>query len=229
VLSPQAELETMQLMQEKLGDEVLLRIDPNGRWKLNTAVRIGKSLKGLRLEYYEDPVVGQEAMAEVRRATGLPMSTNMCVTRFEHIPDALRLVPCDVVLADHHYWGGMIGCLALGPIADAAPWRLSQHSNNHAGITMAAMIHLAATLPQLTLASDTHYPWLVEDADVIAGAKLPIRDGRMPLPAAPGLGVELDRDKLARAAETYRKCGMRRRDDAATMRLIEPRWQPELL
>jgi len=229
VLSPDAELETMRLMHERLGGEALLRIDPNGRWKPDTAVRIGKALKDLSLEYYEDPVVGQPAMAEVRRTTGLPMSTNMCVTRFDHIAEALRLQPVDVVLIDHHYWGGMAGCLALGPVADAASWRLSQHSNNHAGITMAAMIHLAAVVPQLTLASDTHYPWLVDDADLISGAKLPIREGRMRVPTGPGLGVDLDRDKLARAAEAYRKCGMRRRDDAGTMRLVEPTWKPELL
>jgi glucarate dehydratase len=228
VLAPDTELATMQLMRERLGSETLLRIDPNGRWKVETAVRIGKPLADLSLEYYEDPVAGQPAMAEVRRATGLPMSTNMCITRFDHIPDALRLQPVDVVLADHHYWGGMAGCLALGPIADAAGWRLSQHSNNHAGITMAAMIHLAAAMPLLTLASDTHYPWLPEGSDLIVGANLPIRDGRMPIPSGPGLGVELDRDKLARAAETYRKCGMRKRDDASTMRLIEPGWKGEL-
>ena len=165
------------------------------------------------MDYYEDPVQGQEEMAEVRRATGLKMSTNMCVTSFDHIPKALRLHPIDVLLCDHHYFGGFAGCQALGPICQAAGWSMSQHSNNHAGVTMAAMIHLAASIPQLTLASDTHYPWLVEGADIIEGPKLPIRDGRMQVPAGPGLGVTLDRDKLARAAEVYRKCGMRKRDD----------------
>ena len=105
---------------------------------------------------------GQEAMAEVRKATGLRMSTNMCVTRFEHVPDAIRLKPIDVVLADHHYWGGMVGCQELGRLCETLGWGVSQHSNNHAGITMAAMIHLGAVVPQLTYASDTHYPWLVE-------------------------------------------------------------------
>jgi glucarate dehydratase len=122
----------------------------------------------------------------------------------------------------------MAGCLALGPVADAVGWKLSQHSNSHAGITMAAMIHLAACLPQLTLASDTHYPWLPDDADII-GAKLPIRDGRMSIPCGPGLGIELDRDRLAAAHETYQRCGMRERDDASTMRLVEPGWKRELL
>ena len=93
---------------------------------------------------------------------------------------------------------------------------------------MAAMIHLAASVPELTIASDTHYPWLVDAAEIIAGGKLPIRDGKMAIPAGPGLGVELDRDKLARAAETYNKCGMRDRDDAATMRMVEPGWERTL-
>ena len=170
------------------------------------------------MEYYEDPVQGQAAMAEVRRATGLKMSTNMCVTSFAHIPEALKLKPIDVLLCDHHYFGGFAGCLALGPICKAAGWTMSQHSNNHAGVTMAAMIHLAASIPELTMASDTHYPWLVEGTDIIEGPKLTIQGGKMAVPAGPGLGVTLDHDKLARAHETYVKCGMHGRDDRSLMR-----------
>jgi glucarate dehydratase len=223
-LSPELELETLRAMHAQFVDRCPLRIDPNGRWKTETSIRIGKAMKGLPMEYYEDPCTGQAAMAEVRRETGLPMSTNMCVTRFEHIPEALQLKPVDVVLADHHYWGGFAGCMELGRIADVAGWKLSQHSNNHAGIAMAAMIHLAATIPQLTLASDTHYPWLPENSDIIQGPKLPIKDGKMQIPAGPGLGVALDPDKLARAAEVHKKCGMTGRDDATTIRMLEPDW-----
>ncbi len=228
VLPPDVELDSMHALRERLGNKALLRIDPNARWTPETAVRIGKQLADVSLEYYEDPVAGQEAMAEVRMLTGLPTSTNMCVTRYQHIPDALRLHPVDVVLCDHHYWGGMTGCLALGPISEPAGWKLSQHSNSHAGITMAAMIHLAASLPQLTYASDTHYPWLVDKAEIIAGGKLPIRGGKMQIPKAPGLGVELDRDQLARAHEIYRRSGMKQRDDAGTMQRVEPGWKREL-
>ncbi len=224
VLPPDVELDAMKAMADRLGKDCLLRIDPNGRWKTDTAIRIGKGLVPLPMEYYEDPVKGQTAMAEVRRATGLKMSTNMCVTRFADLAEAFRVKPIDVLLADIHYFGGFAGCLALGPVCDAAGWTMSQHSNNHAGITMAAMIHLAATIPQLTMASDTHYPWLPDDADIIDGPKLPIVGGRMAVPKGPGLGVSLDRDKLARANEVHRKCGMKGRDDAALMRKLEPGW-----
>jgi glucarate dehydratase len=231
VLAPDAELESLRAMAAKLGPEAMLRVDPNARWTLPTSLRVGRALKasGLNLEYYEDPVRGQPAMAEVRRETGLRMSTNMCVTRFEHLADALRLKPIDVLLADHHYFGGFAGCLALGPVCDAAGWVMSQHSNSHAGLTMAAMTHLAASLPQLTAASDTHYPWLPDDADILDGPKLSIRDGRIAVPTGPGLGVGLDRDKLARANEVYRKSGMRRRDDGPLMRRLEPGWTGGLL
>jgi glucarate dehydratase len=224
VLPPDVELQAMRAMSAKLGPDCPLRIDPNGRWTTPTALRIGRSLRELNLEYYEDPVNGQAAMAEVRRETGLPMSTNMCVTRVRDIPEALRLKPIDVLLVDHHYFGGFAGCQALGPISEAASWKLSQHSNSHAGITMAAMIHLAACIPQLTLASDTHYPWLPDAFDIIEGPKLAIRGGKMAIPPGVGLGVSLDRDKLARAHEVYKKSGMRQRDDAALMKRMDPGW-----
>jgi glucarate dehydratase len=229
VLDPEVEFQTMKELAARLGPNALLRIDPNGRWRQETALRIGKKLAGIPLEYYEDPVNGQKAMAEVRKGTGLKMSTNMCVTRFEHIPEALALKPIDVLLCDHHYFGGFAGCQALGPISRAAGWALSQHSNNHSGVTMAAMIHLGASIPELTLASDTHYPWLVETTDIIEGPKLAIKDGRMAVPPGPGLGVTLDQDKLARGAETYIKCGMHGRNDATLMKRLEPGWTGGLL
>lgn len=225
ILPPDTELETMQALNDRFQGKCPLRIDPNGLWKPETAVRIGKKLRELRLEYYEDPVVGQAAMAVVRQETGLPMSTNMCVTRFEHIPEAVKIHPIDVVLGDHHSWGGLVACQELGRICQTFGWGLSQHSNNHAGITMAAMIHFGAVVPQLAFASDTHYPWLTEGVDVIQGPNLPIRDGKMKVPTGPGIGVRLDRDRLARAHEVYQKCGIRERDDVFTMRLVEPGWE----
>jgi len=225
VLPPDVELEALRAISDRFGGKHQVRIDPNARWTTETAVKIGRELRDLPLEYYEDPVGGQEAMAEVRRRTDLKMSTNMCVVELDDIPPAIRNQPVDVVLADHHYWGGFAACLTLGQMAQSLGWKLSQHSNNHSGVTMAAMIHLAATVPQITIASDTHYPWLIESADIIAGGKLPIAGGKMTIPSGPGLGVELDRDRVAKAHETYEKCGMRDRNDATTMRMVEPGWE----
>ena len=102
------------------------------------------------------------------------------------------------------------------------------HSNNHAGIKMAAMIHAGAATPHLSLASDTHYVWLADKADIISGGKLPIQEGKMAIPTGAGLGVTIDRDRLARASEVYKKCGMRGRDDVTTMRRFQPGWKRTL-
>jgi glucarate dehydratase len=142
----------------------------------------------------------------------------------------VKTEPIDVVLCDHHNWSGIVGCQALGTMCDALGWRVSQHSNNHGGVTMAAMIHVGAVVPQLTLPSDTHYPWLPsDDADIIQGPRLAIRRGHMEVPKGPGVGVKLDPDKLARAHQTYLKCGMRGRDDERTMQMVEPGWRRMLL
>ena len=121
VLPPDVELEALQ------GDQRTLRRQAPGAHRSqrplddrNGASESASSMKDLPLEYYEDPVRGQEAMAEVRRRTDLPMSTNMCVVELDHIGPAIRNQPIDVVLADHHYWGGFAGCLALGQMAGVA-------------------------------------------------------------------------------------------------------------
>jgi glucarate dehydratase len=91
------------------------------------------------------------------------------------------------------------------------------------------MIHLAASIPELTMASDTHYPWLVDGTDIIEGPTLMLQGGKMAIPVGPGLGVSLDHDKLARAHENFVKCGMRGRDDKSLMRRLEPGWTGDLL
>lgn len=97
------------------------------------------------------------------------------------------------------------------------------HSNSHVGISLTAMVHLAAAIPNLTYACDTHYPWQSED--VIMGGKLQIKDGAVSVPDKPGLGVELDRAALAKLHQQYLNCGLRKRDDEIEMKKIEPSWE----
>ena len=230
VLEPDVELATLQAINERFGGKHPLRIDPNGRWRVETAVRIAREIREseLPLEYYEDPVDGLRGMAAVRRQTGLKLATNSCVTDFDDIAAAVRHEPVDVVLADVYSFGGIPACQSLGTLAEELGWGISQHSNNHAGVSMAAMIHMAAVVPQMNHAGDTHYVWLPDGADIIQGSKLPIQSGRMAVPSGPGLGVDLDADKLARAHEVYRKCGMRDRDDDMLMRRMVPGWKRSL-
>jgi glucarate dehydratase len=221
VLPPDLEIETFHLLRQEFGEEYELRLDPNAIWSVETSIRVGQALAEDRPEYLEDPTEGMDGMAEVRQNGDVPLSTNMCVTRFDHLPEALEKWPVDVLLCDHHAgWGGLLGCKELGAICRTFGLGLSMHSNNHLGISMAAMIHLAAATPPLTYAADTHYPWTEED--LIEGGKLPFQDGAMAVPLGPGLGVKLDEDALARFAETYARGEIG--DRAEMMQAAEPEW-----
>ncbi len=189
---------------------------------------MARELDGV-LEYLEDPTEGIAGMAEVARQAPMPLATNMCVIAFDHLPPAIRQDAVGVVLADAHYWGGLRRSKLLAGICQTFGLGVSMHSDPHLGISLAAMVHLAAATPNLGYACDTHYPWRYED--VIKGTPLIFRGGAIRVPDGPGLGVELDRDALAVLHEQYLRCGFRDRDETAYMQtaspgyeFVRPRW-----
>lgn len=214
VLPPDQETEAVEALADAFPGHPL-RIDPNGAWKPDTAIEVARRLDGV-LEYLEDPTPGIAGMARVAERAGMPLATNMCVVGFPDIEPAFRAGAVGVVLSDHHFWGGLRDTQALSTTCESFGIGLSMHSNSHLGISFAAMVHLAAATPHLSYACDTHWPW--KSSDVIAPGALEFREGAVKVPDRPGLGVELDPDALARAHETYLRCGLRKRDDVSYMR-----------
>jgi len=227
VLDPREELATLRLLRERFGPRAGLRIDPNAGWSVETSIRMAEQMRDLDLEYLEDPTAGIEGMAQVARHTPIPLSTNMIVTSFDHIATAFRQRAVSVVLGDHHGWGGLTAVRHLGVVCRTLHWGLSQHSNSHLGISFAAMIHLAAAIPNLVYASDTHYPWNAS-ADVVNETHLfQFHEGKIQLWDSPGLGVTIHEDKLAAAAEAYTRRGAAlTRDDVGAMRQRDPDYLP---
>lgn len=222
-LEPEHEVACIKALKKAFPNHPL-RIDPNGNWSLETALRMAELL-GDDLEYYEDPTPGLDGMAELHRLTGMPLATNMVVTDFDEFRRSVALNSVQIVLADHHYWGGLRDTQALARMCDTFGLGLSMHSNSHLGISLMAMTHVAASVPNLTYACDTHYPWQEEDEEVIKGGKLPIRNGCVSITRAPGLGVELDQDQLAKLHEQFLSIDIRSRDDARQMRKYDPAWK----
>lgn len=199
-----------------------LRIDPNGNWSLPTSIRIAEQLAG-DLEYYEDPCPGLEGMAGLHKATGMLLATNMVVTSWDELRRSIALNSVQIVLSDHHYWGGLRATQALARACSTFGIGLSMHSNSHLGISLMAMTHLAASVHHLSYACDTHYPW--QQDEVLVGGKVPITGGRVHLTKEPGLGVTLDQDKLAELHEEFKRCRIRTRNDVAQMCRYRPDWQ----
>lgn len=222
VFEPRIEVDSMIALQEAFGDKVPLRLDPNAIWSVETAVTWGKKLEGV-LEYYEDPVRGQKNMGQVRQMVNIPMATNMCTTAFADLPGSVQWHSEDIILSDHHYWGGFRSTLALARFCETFGRGLSMHSNSHAGISLAAMTHLAAAVPNLTYACDTHYPW--QDGDDLLVKPLKFEGGAITVSNEPGLGIEVDRDALEKLHQQYIKCGLTERNDEIEMQKVEPGWR----
>jgi glucarate dehydratase len=222
-LEPEHEVACLRALHEAFPASPL-RIDPNGNWSLPTALRMAERLAGV-LEYYEDPTPGLAGMAELHRLTGLPLATNMVVTDFDELRRSLELGSVQIVLADHHYWGGLRDTQLLARVCASFGLGVSMHSNSHLGISLLAMAHVAASVPNLGYACDTHYPWQVEEDEVLRGGKVPIANGCVTIGRAPGLGVELDPERLARLNERFLACGIRERDDVRQMRRYRPDWK----
>lgn len=222
VFPPEEEIAAIRALAETFPGHPL-RLDPNGAWSVETSLTVAKEL-GDVLEYLEDPALGTPAMAEVAARAGVPLATNMCVTTFAEIPEAFTKGAVQVVLSDHHYWGGLRNTQQLAAICRTFGVGVSMHSNTHLGISLAAMTHVASTVPNLHHACDSHYPWQSED---VLTARLEFEDGKVRVSDAPGLGVELDREKLEFLHRRWLEDDgtLRERDDAAAMRVAEPGWE----
>lgn len=218
VFEPAHEIACMRALHQAFPG-LPLRLDPNANWSLATSIAAAPELDEL-LEYYEDPTPGLQGMAELARHTRLPLATNMVITTMEDFRRGAGMGAVKVLLSDHHYWGGLRVTQTLARMCALWDLGMSMHSNSHLGISLMAMTHVAASIPNLTYACDTHYPW--QEEEVVRGGRIAFEQGAVRVPTTPGLGVELDRGKLAELHEQYRSCGVRNRDDLAQMRKIDP-------
>ncbi len=222
VLPPDEECDAIEALHDAFPD-LPLRLDPNAAWTVDTSISVAERLSGV-VEYLEDPTPGIDGMAAVSARTDVPLATNMCVIALEHLPPAIASDAVQVVLSDHHLWGGLRRSALLAGITETWGLGLSMHSNSHLGVSLAAMVHLAAATPNLTYACDTHYPWKTQD--VVVPGVLSFSAGAIAVPTGPGLGVELDQDALAVLHEQYLTCGVRRREDTVYMQSIDSGFTP---
>ena len=181
------------------------RYDPNSALSLADAIDFGRGILDIRNDYFEDPVWGMPQLARLKEFVPLPIATNTVVINFEQLAANEKLRAVDVVLLDTTFWGGIRPCIKAAGVCETLGVGVAVHSSGELGIQLATMLHLGAVLPNLGYAADAHYHHLVDD--VIAGGRMRYRDGAIAVPDGSGLGISLDRAKLAQYHELYRELG----------------------
>jgi glucarate dehydratase len=204
VFAPEYELECYRALAESLpGDS--FRFDPNGVWSAEKAIWFGQQIEDLNNDYLEDPVYGLHGMRRTRDKVRMPLATNTVVVGFEQLAANVLDTAVDVILLDTTFWGGIRPCVKAAAICETFQLGVAVHSSGELGIQLATMLHLGAVIPNLTFSADAHYHHLRDD--VVTGGKLPYVDGSIAVPTGPGLGVTLDRDKLAEYHELFVELG----------------------
>jgi len=228
VLPGEREIEAVTAIAKRF-PKARVTLDPNGAWSLDEAIRLCKDMHGI-LAYAEDPCgaeagfSGREIMAEFRRATGLPTATNMIATDWRQLAHALRLGAVDIPLADPHFWTMQDSVRVAQTCRDnGLTW--GSHSNNHFDVSLAMFTHVGAAAPGKVTAIDTHWIW--QDGQALTKEPLQIRGGKIAVPDRPGLGIEIDREKIAAAHALYKQHGLGARDDALAMQFVIPGWSFE--
>ena len=227
VLTPDEEIEAITAIKNRF-PEARVTIDPNGCWSLKDAIRVCKGKQDV-LAYAEDPCgaedgySGREIMAQFRRATGLKTATNMIATDWRQLQHSVQVQSVDIPLADPHFWT-MQGSVRVGQLCNEWGLTWGSHSNNHFDISLAMFTHAAAAVPGDITAIDTHWIWQ-EGIDRLTKEPYQIVDGKIAVPKKPGLGIELDMDKIMEANALYNEHCLGGRDDSIGMQYLIKDWK----
>lgn len=200
VADPRADAARTRAVCDVLGPDVLICADANQAWSVDDAVTYVQAVADTSLAFFEQPVAAADVagMARVARATRVPIS----------VDEGLHSL---ADLRAHHVAGAARGCslktIKLGgvrPVVDAGLLceELGLHINlackiAESGIATAAMLHLAAVVPNVDWGVSLTSQYLT--ADVVHGLPA-VQRGYLGVPQGPGLGVEVDEERVRRYA-----------------------------
>ena len=191
----QEDLDMVRGIRDAVGDQLKLRIDPNRAYSNEEAAELGRALEPYNLEYFEQPIMADPLTdaAWLRTQTSTPIALNESVEEPDSVLAILAIDAAEYILPDTHIAGGILPCVKIGHIAQAASMPTIMHCGHDLGLKTAAMLHIASACPAYSLANDCTYYGLSDD---ITSEMIPIDQGHMTVPETPGLGVDIVKEKV---------------------------------
>jgi galactonate dehydratase len=187
----------MKAMREAVGEDVDIMVDCHGRHAPANALEFCRALAPYRPYFVEEPVPPEnvDAMAEVRRASPVPIATGeRLLTRHDFRP-VFEKQACDVIQPDLCHCGGLWEAKKIAAMAEAYYLGVAPH-NPLGPVANAAALHFALSTPNFLIQEDMlgDVPWRWE----VVRSSLATRDGYWLPASAPGLGIEIDEAAAAR-------------------------------
>lgn len=196
-----ADVERIVAMHDAVDGRLDFRLDPNQGWRFDEAVRVAAALDdaGVYLQYMEQPirVDAHGTLARLRQRTTQPIGPNEDTYIARNLRELIERDALDVAVLDMTPAGGITAVRQLAGIAEDAGVPVAHHCAFDLGIRTAAVLHTVSGVPGFTLPPDTvYYAW----EDDVLTERLAVEDGSIAVPDGPGLGIEIDPEKI----EQYR-------------------------
>ena len=168
-----------------------VRLDVNGAWTRPTARRQLARLAQFTPDWIEQPLELSDlrGAAELRRSQAIPIVADESAYLITEVANLIEAGAADAVLLDPHQAGGLWQCIKAAALCETRGIPVGLHSGGELAISQAAYLHLAASIPNLSLPIDTEQAWL--GADISPNPPV-LADGGFEVPDGPGLGVSVD-------------------------------------
>lgn len=195
-----ADIAGIHALRSHFGDRVVLRADANGGMSYGDALRLLPKLEAYDLDIIEQPLPGWDldGMAALARAVRIPLSADESLTTPQSLVEISRREAARVIQTKSAKNGGIHSIRRLWQLAETLGIGIFPGNHPSTSVNVAAVAHLATAWPGALLVGD--FQTGAEDmlADDIVQERIRVADGRVTVPQGPGLGVQLDEQKLAR-------------------------------
>lgn len=191
-----SDISNVEAVRSVVGD-LPLRADVNSAWTPGTARRRLERLRGYDLQYIEQPLELDDLQghSELRRMQPVPVALDESAYTLSDVGNIVRAGAADVILLDPHEIGGLWQTIKAAAVAESAGIPVTLHSGAELGFSQAAYIHLAASIPNMSISIDSERHYLSDD---VVQVQPVLADGAFAVPTEPGLGVQPDFAKIAR-------------------------------
>ncbi|MDB5744738.1 MAG: hypothetical protein JWR68_3053 [Polaromonas sp.] len=191
-----ADRDRIMAIREAVGPTMALRADANAGYSVADAIALGQLLEPMNMQLLEQPVADHDlsGMAKVRQAIGIPVMADESITDHESLIAVIRADCADIVKLKVMKQGGFLKCRRMLETATAAGMKVVIGHGFGMGVNTVAEIMLACTSTEVLEGLECVGP--LKTADDIVTHKLDLSTGQLALPGGPGLGVELDEEKV---------------------------------